>query len=671
MLSTTVAIDAIVFSLWLWLVMPASSYKFGDYELDCGRFELRRDGRPVRLERIPMDLLVLLVEGNGHVVTRQEIGERLWGKGVFVDTEHGINTAILKIRRALRDDPERPRFIQTVAGKGYRFIVHKVSGVETIDGPDGSPQPGHPEPAETCPAIIPSAASSPAPQSAMTQEGKSFFRDHRWGLVLLALLSVALTGYLAWRRTHAGLPEDARPVMLAVLPFENLGKDPDEDYFSDGLTEEVITQLGTLSPERLGVIARTTSMAYKHTRKSVEQIGRELAVDYVLESSIRRDGDQVRISSQLIRVRDQIHVWAHSYDREVSHSIALQEELAKAVAEQIQVRISSTHGRAAPYPLDAQANEAYLRGRYFWNQFTIDGYKKAIGYFGEAIRRDPNFAEAYSGLSDSYYFLAVTDAIPFAEGESRALDSASRAVALDDNLAESHLSLANLKYGQWKWPEAEAEFKRAIALNPSHSPARRIYAAFLATQRRHHEAWEQIEAAMRLDPLCLPNNAEVVRTLYYARDYDGAIQQGQKALQLDPNFARTHFWLGRAYAQKRMYPEAVSEAEKVLQGMPDSTLALTELAYTLGTAGRHPEARKLLLHLEERSMHTFVPAYDLAVIHVALNENDRALSLLQKGYAEHDWALLALAAEPRLDPLRRDPRYRELSKKLGWSFPAP
>ena len=244
-------------------------------------------------------------------------------------------------------------------------------------------------------------------------------------------------------------------------------------------------------------------------------------------------------------------------------------------------------------------------------------------------------------------------------------------MALDDSLAESHLSLANLKYGQWKWPEAEAEFKRAIALNPSHSPARRIYAAFLATQRRHHEAWEQIEAAMRLDPLCLPNNAEVVRTLYYARDYDGAIQWGQKALQLDPDFARTHFWLGRAYAQKRMSPEAISEAEKVLQGMPDSTLALTEVAYSLGTAGRYSEARKLLVLLEQRATHTFVPAYDLAVIHVALNENDRALSLLQKSYAEHDWALLALAAEPRLDPLRRDPRYQELSKKLGWSFPSP
>lgn len=649
--------------------MAVSFYRFDEFELNSARFELRRNGQVLKLERIPMELLILLAENAGNVVTRQEIVDRLWGKDVFVDTEHGINTAILKIRRALRDDPERPRFIQTVAGKGYRFIALKLSDVETISGLVSTPQQGRPELAEIHPVITPSAASSPAPPSATAQESKSFFRDLVRGFVLLALLSVALSGYFGWKGTHTGLPEDAKPVMLAVLPFENLNQDPEQDYFSDGLTEEVISQLGALSPERLGVIARTTSMAYKHTLKSVEQIGSELTVDYVLESSIRRDGNLVRISSQLIRVRDQIHVWSGSYDREVSHSIALQDELARAVAEQIQVRITATHGRrATPYPLDPQANEAYLRGRYFWNQFTIDGYKKAIVYFEDAIRRDPNFAEAYSGLSDSYYFLAVTDAIPFAEGESRALDSARRAVQLDDGVSESHVSLANLMYGQWHWPQAETEFKRAIALNPSYSPARRIYAAFLATQRRHKEAWDQIEAAMRLDPLCLPNNAEVVRTLYYARDYDGAIQQGQKALQLDPNFSRTHFWLGRAYAQKRMYPEAVSEAEKVLQGMPDSTLALTELAYSFGTAGHHSEARRLLRQLEKRSTHTFVPAYDLAVIHVALNENDRAMTLLQEAYKEHDWALLALAAEPRLDPLRRDPRYRDLSTKLGLSF---
>ena len=679
--------------------MRTSFVRFEDFELDYTRFELRRAGRVLKLEKIPMELLILLVEREGHLVPRQEIIDRLWGKDVFIDADHGINTAVRKIRSVLRDNPERPRFIQTVTGKGYRFIANQVSVSEAIDGTNGGPQPANPElvseverelsfeeprlrasgasaleglgrvPTRSHSVVIPAAISSPAPPSATSQEGKRFFREHRLGFGLLALLSVALVSYLAWKRTRPELPEDSRPVMLAVLPFDNLGKDPVEDYFSDGLTEEVITQLGALSPGRLGVIARTTSMAYKQTRKNVGQIGRELAVDYVLESSIRRDGDQVRISSQLIRVRDQIQVWAGSYDREVGHSLALQEELAKAVAEQVRVRIDPTHAvRSAAYPLDAQANEAYLRGRYFWNQFTADGYKKAIEYFDEAIRRDPNFAEAYSGLSDSYYFLAVTDAIPFTEGESRALDSANRALALDDSLAESHVSLANLKYGQWKWPEAEAEFKRAIALNPSYSPARRIYAAFLATQRRHRQAWEQIEVAMRLDPLCLPNNAEVVRTLYYARDYEAAIQRGQKALQLDPNFSRTHFWLGRAYAQKGMYPEAISEAEKVLQGMPDSTMALTELAYSLGTAGRHPEARKLLRHLEQRSTHVFVPAYDLAIIHVALKENEQALGLLQKGYEEHDWALLAMAAEPRLDPLRSDPRYQELSTKLGFHF---
>jgi TolB-like protein/Flp pilus assembly protein TadD len=454
--------------------------------------------------------------------------------------------------------------------------------------------------------------------------------------------------------------------MLAVLPFQNLSGDPSQDYFSDGLTEEVIAQLGALSPDQLGVIARTTSMAYKHTSKSVEQIGSELGVGYVLESSVRRDGNQVRISVQLIRVHDQVHVWARSYDRQISHSIELQEEVAKAVAEQIEVKLSPSYkGRTNPHHLDAEANEAYLRGRYFWNQFTPEGYRQAISYFQQAIARDSNFAEAYSGLADSYNFLVVTDSIPASEGHPKALEAARRAVSLGVNLAEPHASLAvALGRSEWNWPGAEDEFKRAIALNPSYSMVHRLYASILGATRRHHEAWEQINEAMRLDPLSLPNNAEVVRTLYYSRDYDRAIEQGQKALQLDPNYARTQFWLGRVYSQKQMHSEAIAASRKILEAMPDSNLALTEMAYSLAAGGRQTEARKILRRLEERSERSFVPNYNLAVIHIALNEEDIAMRYMQQAYENRDWALLVLAVEPRLDPLRRDPRFQEISAKL-------
>lgn len=455
-------------------------------------------------------------------------------------------------------------------------------------------------------------------------------------------------------------------LMLLVLPFENLSGDPAEDYFTDGLTEEMIAQLGSLSPEQLGVIARTTSMAYKHTNKSVRQIGGELGADYVLESSVRRDGNHFRITVQLIRTRDQVHIWAQNYDRDISGSIALQEEVARAVAFQIEVKLGRDYAkRGVRTRRDPEANEAYLRGRFFYNRFTADGYRKAIGYFQQVIERDPNFAEAYAGLADCYRFLVITDSISPAEGSPKALDAAHQAVRLGDSLAESHSSLAGAMIDKYRWSDAEDELKRAIALNPSYSDMHRIYAALLAAELRHREAWEQICEAMLTDPLSLPNNAEVVRTLYYARDYDGALVQAQKALQLDPGYYRTHFWMGRVYAQEHMYKEAIAEAEFVQRAIPNSILALTELAYSLAAAGQELGAREILRELEERAQSGFMPSYSLAVIHVALGENDSALKYLEQSYDEGSWALVVLACEPRWDPLRSTPPFRALLTKLA------
>jgi len=559
--------------------------RFGPYEVRPSTQELFKHGLRVKLPPQAFQVLQMLLEQQGQLVTREELHRALWPADTFVDFDHGLNSAIKKLRDVLCDSAEAPRYVETLPRLGYRFVVQE----------------------------------SATPQA----------------------------------------------VMLAVLPFENLSGNPSEDYLSDGLTEEMIAQLGSLSPDQLGVIARTTSMAYKRTSKNVQQIGQELNVDYVLESSVRREGDRVRITTQLIRTRDQLHIWANRYDRHIGDSIALQEEVAREVAGKIEVTLGPEYaGRTARSHPDPEANEAYLRGRYFSNQFTGEGYKKAITYFQQAINRDPSFGEAYSGLSDCYRFLVITDAISPAEGTPRIAAAAHQALQLGEGTAESHSSMAHALMDAWDWPGAESECKRAIALNRSYSNTHRIYAALLAAQRRHAEAWQEINQAMRTDPLSLPNNAELVRTLYYARDYDGAIAQGRRALQLDPDYYRTHFWLGRVYAQKRMYKEAIAEAEMVAKANPDSSLGLEEMAYSLWAGSRKEEARAILRRLEQRQKTGFVPAYTLAIIHIALGDNDGALKLLQQAYDEHDWAMVVLAVEPRLDPLRWDPRFQAIVTRL-------
>jgi len=670
---------------------------FGPYSLDLRSGELRKFGSKIKMGEQSFRILCLLLDANGEMVSREELRAKLWATDTFVDFDHGLNSAVQRLRDCLSDSAENPRWIATVPRRGYRF----VGRVDWQDDNKVAPaMDSQPQTSET--------PRSAEPQLAVNEESGEVSISHRFvadrtsgngaksvlsaveaalgperpvalpeistdgaalsrkavALALLFILALSALTYVGWRFLRRVGP--TKQVMLAVLPFENLSGDPGQDYFSDGLTEEIITQLGALSPEQLGVIARTTSMTYKHTSKSVQQIGQELGVDYVIESSVRRDCDQVRVTAQLIRTRDQVHIWAQSYDRNITGSIVLQEEVARAVANQIEVKLSPVYAnRSARSNSDPLANEAYLRGQYFVNQFTAQGYWKAIDYFHQAIDRDPEFAEAYSGLADSYRWLIVTDTISPSEGGHKMNDAARQSVQLNNSLAESHTALAGALMTFYDWPKAESEFKRANALNPSYPGSHRLYAALLASQKRHREALEEINQAMRLDPLSLPNNAEVVRTLYYARDYDRAIQLAQKALQLDPAYYRTHFWLGRVYAQKHMFKEAVAEAEMVLKATPDSNLGLTEMAYSLAAGGRPAEARAILLRLQERKKNTFVPAYNLAIIHIALHQNDVALEYLQQAYDEGDWAMFVLSVEPRFDPLRSEPGFQEIARRLA------
>src|SRR5438445_12986948 len=417
----------LLFSIRGW--MPGMSLKFADLELDLRSYQLRRNGAVIKLERIPMELLILLASKDGQLVSRDEIIEKLWGKDVFVDSEHGVNTAIRKIRNALKDDPEQPRFIETVVGKGYRFVAPVVARAEE--------------------QII--LAPTPAGR----------FQLKRLTLIGACLLAALLAGtYLGLRYLRARGNASAGRTMLAVLPFQNLTGEPDQDYFSDGLTEEMITQLGRLDPQQLGVIARTSAMSYKHSSKGVGQIGQELSVNYILEGSARREGGRVRITAQLIQVRDQSHVWAAEYDREIQSVLQLQSEVADAIGNEVRLKLAPAQ-RVHPansQAVNPEAYEAYLKGRYFIEKWTEAGTRVGREYFEQAIEKDPNYALAYAGLADSYVWGRA--GFPPEEALRRARAAAKKALQLDSTLGEPHAALAQIKFvNDWDWAGAEAEFK--------------------------------------------------------------------------------------------------------------------------------------------------------------------------------------------------------------------
>ncbi len=577
---------------------------FNNFEVDLRSGELKKNGRKIRIQSLPFQLLSILIERPNEVVTREEVSRRLWPDHTFVDFDHSIGTAINKLRGALGDSAEEPRYVETLPRRGFRFIGKIERSAEPASGQGPAPpaeQPGkHPSP----------------------------------------------------------------PIKLVVMPFENFSGNAAQEYFTDGLTEEMISQLGRLNGKQLGVIARTTSMAYKNTTKNIAQIGRELAVDYVLESSVRREGDQVRITMQLIRVSDQVHVWTNHYDRKVRDSIAVQEEVAREVAQQIDVSLSRPEARRT---LDPEANEIYLRGRFFLNQFTPDGYSQAATHFGRVVEADHNFAPAYAGISEAYTFLVITNMISPLEAWPKVRDAAQKAVELDSTLCEGCLNLAHFRMHMWDWKGAGPDFRRAISLNPSSEKAHRWYAAYLTSVKRHQEAVEQVTISRDLDPLSSIANVEIARELYYARQYEQAVEEARKAELLNPHYARVHFWLGRAYAQLDKHAEAMAQAERA--GAPGSVLQLTEMAYAAARAGRTGRSRELLQNLREHAQHNYVPAYDFAVIHIALGEKELALEYLQEAYHEHSWALIVLAVEPRLDPLRSDPRFQRVVQKVGLRDP--
>jgi len=483
---------------------------------------------------------------------------------------------------------------------------------------------------------------------------------------LLLLAVIMATAYWGWHNMARGAAP-AKSVMLAVLPLVNLSGNPNDEYFSDGLTEEMITQLSRLQPDRLGVIARTSTMSYKQTQKHVDEIGRELNVDYLLEGSVRRDSEHVRISVQLIRTSDQTHIWAENYQRDLRDILVLQSDVATAVAHEISLKLS-VEERAnldSSGPVNPEAHELYLRGRYFWNQRTEEALQKSISYFQQAIAADPRHAASHVALADAYTVSGNWGMVPPKQAYPQAKVAATKALEINPRLAEAHIAVAYaIHLYDWNSSAAEAEFKRGLDLNPNYAPGRQWYAVFLASQGRFDEAIVQITRAHQLDPLSLIIG-DVVGWIYsLARQNDRAVKEFRKALELDPKFYPTHYDLGMTYAAMGRHQEAVAELELARALSGETPRALSGLAYAYALSGQTSKARKLLQDLHKLSAHRYIPPFDIAVIYSALDETDLAFLWLEKAYADrHPW-LVMLNVTPKVDKLRADPRFAALSARV-------
>jgi TolB-like protein/DNA-binding winged helix-turn-helix (wHTH) protein len=634
-----------------------------DFELDLRAYELRQTGRALKLERIPMEVLLLLVEQRGQLVTREQIAERIWGKDAFLDTDNSINGAIRKVRSVLKDDPEAPRFIQTLTGRGYRFIAPVVE-TASFERPEvAADVVVTDKEKETSEVLEPSDSRLPV---VVVPENASRWRRF-WPIYLGAVLIVIALAF-RWSRSMVRPQAPGGRLMLAVLPFENLTGDAGQDYFSDGLTEEMITQLGRLDPEHLGVIARTSVMHYKSSHEPLAQISRELGAQYVLEGSVRRDSRRVRITAQLIQVKDQSNVWTEEYDRELEDVLVIEGDIAREIASETQRALGTRKVASVGVPATLsreryEAYDLYLKGLYFLNKRTAEGFGQAIPYFQEATEKDPSYAPAYAGLADSYALMAAYSGASPAEFAPKARAAALRAVELDDNSAEAHTALALIVQNyDYDWPASEKEFRRAIELNPNYATAHHWYAEHLMWLGRFEEALKESDQARRLDPLSLIIAADRGVILTYSHQPERAIAQFTAIQEMDPAFLHNRV-IEDAYLQLGKFEKVRSDVEQ--WPVNESPWYWSEMAYFEGSVGRPKEAKRALESLLEISHRQPLDPIVLVPAYIGNGDRDAAIAALQEAYRQHSNGLTSLKVNPYYDVLRNDPRFQELQKRVG------
>jgi TolB-like protein/Flp pilus assembly protein TadD len=548
-----------------------------------------------------------------------------------------------------------------VQGQGYRFLVPVKEA--TLDGPEGGP-PGteRPVPASEAVEVRGVPVEPPLPQV------KS------WRPLVIASAAIALVlivVFAIWSWHSRVSPAEPGKIMLAVLPFENFTGDPGQEYFSDGLTEEMISQLGNLDPAHLGVIARTSVMHYKQTPAPIAQIGKDLGVQYVIEGSVRRDSERVRITAQLIQVKDQSHLWAREYDRDLGHLLELQGEIAREVANEIDFSLSGRRPfeaaqKAAAPGSQYETYDLYLKGRYFWNKRTPDGFRQAADYFQLAIDKDPNFARAYAGLADTFALMSTWYIGPQNELMPKARAAALRAVELDEYLAEAHASLALIKENyDYDWPGSEQEFRRAIRLDPQYATAHQWYAEFLSWQGRFDEALAEGKLARRLDPLSSIIATDYASILYYSRRYDSALKEYRSVLELDPNYDRARDSMIPVYLQLGRYDEAVDGLNR-WAARDEGAWMWAFRAVVYSRSGHAEEADRALAKLDQISGSRADRTASLLTAYSGTGQKARVIELLQKAHSEHSNAVVQIKVDPMYDPIRSDPRFEDFMRRLGF-----
>jgi TolB-like protein/DNA-binding winged helix-turn-helix (wHTH) protein/Tfp pilus assembly protein PilF len=633
---------------------------FGVFELDLKAGVLRKRGLRLKLSEQPFQVLSVLLEKPGEIITREELRNRLWPSDTFVDFDHGLNNAVMRLREALGDDSENPRFIETIPRRGYRFIA-PVSG------------------------LVPKAASALDEHGNTSNEGAEsdihtvspeppVWHWSPAGIVIVgvaAVLFCALSVLFWYRRVSpdAGIAHQSKS--LVVLPLENLSGDKDQDYFADGMTDDLIANLAKI--RSLRVISRSTAMTYKDTHKPLSQIARELNVDAVVEGTVLRVGDRVRITAELVQVSTDRHLWADTYESQMGDILALQNRVSSAIVNEIRINLTPEDQQrlAKTQAVAPEAFENYLKGRYYWNKRSDENLTRAIGYFEQATHEAPQYSLAYAGLADCYAIISaeIFGTMSPQQAAPKAKAAALRALDIDPTLAEAGTSLATVKFNyDWDWTGAAEGFASAIQQNPSYATAYQRYSLYLMAIGRPEDSFTQINKARELDPLSISINFSLGWRLYLARQYDRAIEQLRNTLEMDSSYELPHLVLGLSYAQKGNFASATDELRKAVELSHGTPLMVSALANVYARSGNKAEAERLLGSLVSESRNNYVSPFYFAVVYAGLGQSDKAMDWLEQAYSDRSNGLVFLKVDPVLDGLRSNPRFQALQQKL--KFPS-